>query len=332
MVECPPDGPDGHPVSIVGLDSSIIQNPRVWEASGHVGGFNDPMVDCRESKARYRADHLGFLSQKGHSTGQIFAFVSGDESSLGKARKRLEKYIKAELDDEDLEVCSIDSLSPSQLSIAVGPDAKEAGTLTEPRQFNLMFKTYVAALQDEDAAAYLRPGTAQGIFLNFKNVCDTSRVRVPFGIAQIGKAFRNEVTPRNFIFRSREFEQMELEFFATVTMHQSGMNSGVKPEELVGHDRSKARISCCGPMMPMNWPLRQRWMRHVRRGIPLPLHHPRLWRVGRCGPPLELRPLATCPACRCEIGVLRPGAERTVSPPRHRALSRTVPRCSGGPV
>ena len=212
-VACPPDGPDGHPVSIVGLDSSIIQNPRVWEASGHVGGFNDPMVDCRESKARYRADHLGFLSQKGQSTGQIFAFVSGDESSLGKARKRLEKYIKAELDDEDLEVCSIDSLSPSQLSIAVGPDAKEAGTLTEPRQFNLMFKTYVGALQDEDAAAYLRPETAQGIFLNFKNVCDTSRVRVPFGIAQIGKAFRNEVTPRNFIFRSREFEQMELEFF-----------------------------------------------------------------------------------------------------------------------
>ena len=94
---------------------------------------------------------------KGTSTGQIFAFVSGDESSLGKARKRLEKYIKAELDDEDLEVCSIDSLSPSQLSIAVGPDAKEAGTLTEPRQFNLMFKTYVGALQDEDAAAYLRP-------------------------------------------------------------------------------------------------------------------------------------------------------------------------------
>ncbi|MEO1372668.1 MAG: glycine--tRNA ligase, partial [Planctomycetota bacterium] len=180
MVECPPDGPDGHPVSIVGLDSSIIQNPRVWEASGHVGGFNDPMVDCRESKARYRADHLGFLSQKGQSTGQIFAFVSGDESSLGKARKRLEKYIKAELGDEDLEVCSIDSLSPSQLAIAVGPDAKEAGTLTEPRQFNLMFKTYVGALQDEDAAAYLRPETAQGIFLNFKNVCDTSRVRVPF--------------------------------------------------------------------------------------------------------------------------------------------------------
>ena len=94
-----------------------------------------------------------------------------------------------------------------------GPDAKEKGTLTEPRQFNLMFKTYVGALQSEDNIAYLRPETAQGIFLNFKNVVDTSRVKVPFGIAQVGKAFRNEVTPRNFIFRSREFEQMEIEWF-----------------------------------------------------------------------------------------------------------------------
>ena len=89
MVECPPDGPDGQPVSIVGLDSSIIQNPRVWEASGHVGGFNDPMVDCRESKARYRADHLGFLGRKGDSTGQIFAFVSGDDTSLSKAAEEV---------------------------------------------------------------------------------------------------------------------------------------------------------------------------------------------------------------------------------------------------
>src|SRR5262249_56808411 len=100
-----------------------------------------------------------------------------------------------------------------EFSQVVGPDAKEAGTLTEPREFNLMFKTYVGALSGEEGAAFLRPETAQGIFVNFKNVVDSSRVRIPFGIAQVGKSFRNEITPRNFTFRSREFEQMEIEFF-----------------------------------------------------------------------------------------------------------------------
>ena len=123
MVDCPPDGPDGQPVSIVGLDSSIIQNPRVWEASGHVGGFNDPMVDCRESKARYRADHLGFLARKGDTTGQIFAFVSGDDSSISKARKKLEKYVKAKLSDDELDFCGIESITTAELAITVGPDA-----------------------------------------------------------------------------------------------------------------------------------------------------------------------------------------------------------------
>ena len=213
MVLCPPDGPDGDPLSIVGLDSTIIMNPKVWEASGHVGGFNDPMVDCRESKARYRADHLACLGLRGDQAGQIFVFVESDDASLAAARRKLEKYVRRDLADEELDRCAFTSLSAEERAISVGPDAKAPGTLTEPRMFNLMFETYVGAIREDDSKAYLRPETAQGIFANFQNVLDSTRVKVPFGIAQIGKAFRNEVTPRNFTFRSREFEQMEIEFF-----------------------------------------------------------------------------------------------------------------------
>ena len=213
MVLNPPAGPDGEPLKIVGVDSSIVQNPKVWEASGHVGGFNDPMVDCRESKSRYRADHLRIVKATGASEGQMFAFVANDEELFERALKKLGKYVKRDLGAHDTEIIEFMAIDQQDIARVVGPEAKEPGTLTEPRMFNLMFETYVGAIRDEDAKAYLRPETAQGIFLNFKNVCDTSRVRVPFGIAQIGKAFRNEVTPRNFIFRSREFEQMEMEWF-----------------------------------------------------------------------------------------------------------------------
>ena len=209
MVRCPPAGPDGEPLSIVGLDSSIIQNPRVWEASGHVGGFNDPMVDCRESKARYRYDHLQVFRHPSDESVPMFAFLEGEP---GPAHKRMKKLARG-CAPEDFEQVALTELDTTVLPRVVGPDATKVGSLTEPRQFNLMFKTYVGAVQDEDSVAYLRPETAQGIFLNFKNVVDTSRVKLPFGIAQIGKAFRNEVTPRNYIFRSREFEQMEMEWF-----------------------------------------------------------------------------------------------------------------------
>ncbi len=209
MVRCPPKGPDGKPLSMVGVDTAIIQNPKTWEASGHVAGFNDPMVDCRESKRRYRADHLRVFKHKTDPALPMVAFVEGEDAD---AEKRLAKLIKGK-SREEFEVLHMPDVPLSAYANLYGPDAKEKGTLTEPRQFNLMFKTYVGALQSEDNIAYLRPETAQGIFLNFKNVVDTSRVRVPFGIAQIGRAFRNEVTPRNFIFRSREFEQMEIEWF-----------------------------------------------------------------------------------------------------------------------
>ena len=209
MVECPPLGPDGHPLTLVGIDSSIIQNPRAWEASGHVGSFSDPMVDCRETKSRYRADHLEVLKAPDHEEGPFFAYLRGEPSvALKTAKKRLSD------EDPDLfESVSFAELSEEQREQTYAPGAKEKGTLTEPRDFNLMFRTYVGAASGAENLAYLRPETAQGIFLNYKNVLDTSRVRIPFGIAQIGKGFRNEVTPRNYIFRSREFEQMEMEWF-----------------------------------------------------------------------------------------------------------------------
>ena len=213
MVLCPPIGPDGNPVEIVGVDSAIIQNPKAWEASGHVGGFSDPMVDCRETKLRYRADHLtAYLWKKGDAANPVYvALQEGmeDEDKIKRLKKLGFSQTLAEYDTIPL----TDEKITSNLDKVYGPDAKEIGTLTPPKQFNLMFHTFIGATAGDENKAYLRPETAQGIFLNFKNVVDSSRVRVPFGIAQIGKAFRNEVNPRNFIFRSREFEQMEMEWF-----------------------------------------------------------------------------------------------------------------------
>ena len=201
-------GPDGEPVRIVPLDTSIIQHPRVWEASGHIGGFSDPMVDCRETKARYRYDHVQvYLPASGDRAGKpLFAFVA-DTPSEARQRKKAEKAFG------ELAVTALSQIPQGEWAHVIAPDADRPGTLTEPRAFNLMFRTYVGATATQDDVAYLRPETAQGIFVQFKNVIDTTRVKIPFGIAQVGKAFRNEVTPRNFTFRSREFEQMEIEFF-----------------------------------------------------------------------------------------------------------------------
>jgi glycyl-tRNA synthetase len=197
------------PVDIVGLDSAIIQNPKAWVASGHVGGFSDPMVDCTETKFRYRADHVVVYKPK-EGEGFAFAFIEGSEADdIARKIKNLAKGRST----GNYDVFPLVNLDTSEYGNIIGPDSKNPGTLTEPKQFNLMFHTFVGATAGEDNKAYLRPETAQGIFLNFKNVVDSSRVRMPFGIAQIGKAFRNEVTPRNFIYRSREFEQMELEWF-----------------------------------------------------------------------------------------------------------------------
>lgn len=220
IVRAPMKGVDNKLVDIVGVDCSIIMNPKVWVASGHVGGFSDPMVDCRETKNRYRADHLVCAEAIARRAGQQtslgwLAIVDGDDS-LATWTKRAEKLVKKTGGGELIVPSALTSyvdISPDVRRVVIGPDTDTPATLTEPRQFNLMFKTNVGAVEDGSSIAYLRPETAQGIFANFRNVLDTSRVKIPFGIAQIGKAFRNEVTPRNYIFRSREFEQMEIEFF-----------------------------------------------------------------------------------------------------------------------
>ena len=145
MVECPPIGPDGVPLQIVGVDSAIIQNPRAWEASGHVGGFNDPMVDCRESKRRYRADHLLVYMHEGEKP--FFAFLEGEEASVAK------KLQKSGLSPEQCQVTSLLDIDQAHYARIVGPDTTETGTLTAPRQFNLMFKTFVGATGGEDDVA-----------------------------------------------------------------------------------------------------------------------------------------------------------------------------------
>lgn len=168
----------------VGLDAAILMNPRTWEASGHVGGFSDPLIDCKSCHERFRADKLI----------EDHIAESGGEQVVvdGWTNEQMEDYIR-----EHQVKCP--SCGKSEF--------------TSIRQFNLMFKTFQGVTEDSKAQIYLRPETAQGIFVNFKNVARTSRKKIPFGIAQIGKSFRNEITPGNFTFRTREFEQMELEFF-----------------------------------------------------------------------------------------------------------------------
>jgi len=236
--------------NIVGLDCSIIMNPRVWEASGHVGGFSDPMVDCEACNGRFRSDQINYLyltslplppSSEQKKPPFVFSGLdSFDEiyaRNLKNIRKLVKKYAKngaGDVPDNLSDWKAVYSsgtifwtwLAETQiLSGTFGkaraefrpnipcPNCGQSGHLTEPRQFNLMFKTHVGAMEDSSSAAYLRPETAQGIFANYKNVMDTTRLKLPFGIAQIGKAFRNEINPRNYTFRSREFEQMEIEFF-----------------------------------------------------------------------------------------------------------------------
>ena len=201
---------------MVGLDCTIIMHPQVWKCSGHYDLFHDHMVDCRESKKRYRFDQLRGRWVEYREKKIFVATLADVEHELDEVRRRGMKYFKLRNKDAEKLSVSNESLTVDQLDSTanvLAPDAKTLDTLTEPREFNLMFKTTLGALGGEEDATFLRPETAQGIFVNFKNVLDSSRVRVPFGIGQVGKSFRNEITPRNFTFRSREVEQMEIEFF-----------------------------------------------------------------------------------------------------------------------
>jgi glycyl-tRNA synthetase len=199
---------------IVGLDSSVILAREVWEASGHVTNFTDPLTECQVCHKRYRADHLleGYEEKHGHPPEHGLADVT----------------------------C---------------PNCGTRGAFDEPRQFNTMLRTYLGAVEDTSGLAYLRPETAQGIFINYKNVLTTSRRKIPFGIGQIGKSFRNEITPGNFIFRTREFEQMEMEFFvrpgSDEEWHQYWIDTrlawytglGIKMENLRLYEHPKEKLS-----------------------------------------------------------------------------------------
>ncbi len=187
--------------NIVGLDASILMHPRVWEASGHVENFTDPLVDCKKCKQRFRADHL--------------------------ERENLEKRVCPEC----------------------------GGELTDTRKFNLMFKTHIGPTEDNSSLIYLRPETAQGIYVNYKNIIQSNRMKIPFGIAQIGKAFRNEIVTKNFIFRTCEFEQMEMQFFVKPGDDEKWFEEwrkerwnfylglGVKPERLQWHRHGKDELA-----------------------------------------------------------------------------------------
>ena len=209
----------------VGLDAAILMNPQTWVASGHVGGFSDPLVDCKSCKSRFRADKL---IEDFHAANAMPEIVVD-----GWSNEELEKYI-------------------AEHNIPCPECGKT--DFTGIRQFNLMFKTFQGVTEDSKSELYLRPETAQGIFVNFKNVQRTSRKKVPFGIGQIGKSFRNEITPGNFIFRVREFEQMELEFFCEPGTdlewfnywrgfcHQWLLSLGIKEENLRLRDHSPEEL------------------------------------------------------------------------------------------
>ncbi len=210
--------PAGAPAAyeMTGLDCTIIMHPQVWKCSGHYDLFHDYMVDCRESRKRYRHDQVrGRWVEAKDQRIFVTTMDSVEEEQSSIQAKALKFFNLRAKNAEQLNWIGDFIALPEvdDTSKVLGPDAKLLDTLTEPREFNLMFKTTVGALGGEDDVSFLRPETAQGIFVNFKNVLDSSRVKIPFGIAQTGKSFRNEITPRNFTFRSREFEQMEIEFF-----------------------------------------------------------------------------------------------------------------------
>eukprot|EP01040_Poterioochromonas_malhamensis_P001594 gene1594-1688_t len=203
--------------NMYGLDSSIIASPKIWEASGHISGFSDPMVDCKESKLRYRADQVFWAAVRNFADEILFYItVVESDDTLRDATLLAEKLIASRGLKQKLQPLQLTDLTNAPQDIyhlLPSPATGNIGTLTYPRDFNLMFQTSVGALSDNSSVAYLRPETAQGIFTNFIALQRATRAKIPFGIAQIGKAFRNELTPKNFIFRSREFEQMEIEYF-----------------------------------------------------------------------------------------------------------------------
>ena len=299
MVRCPPPGPDGQEIRMVGLDCAIIMNPKVWVASGHVGGFSDPMMGCSKCRRLFRADKVWlvrFLDTTAHvkrvtEIAEVYGKLGTLEELQRKSPQELREWAEAqrsslpsklefvvEADSSNTaEDVAVSRLSKRQLTdlkevpLPIGwaitdtevsaasrkcPDWPTCdGLLSEPRAFNLMFESHAGAIQSDDNKVYLRPETAQGIFVNYRNVLDSTRLKLPFGVAQIGKAFRNEINPRNFTFRSREFEQMEIEFFCHPAESMKWYEYwrdlrkkwystlGVKSENLVPREQGKEELA-----------------------------------------------------------------------------------------
>ena len=260
---------------IEGLDAAILMHPKVWEASGHVAGFTDPLVDCRQCKNRFRADDPRIKGTPGQPDAQC-------------------------------------------------PVCGTRGSLTEPRMFNLMFKTFMGPVEDSAAVVYLRPETAQGIYVNYLNVLQSSRQRIPFGIAQIGKAFRNEITPGNFIFRTREFEQMEMQFFVQPGTDAEWFERW-REWRMEWHRVPGARPS----QAAMASALRQR-AGALRQGRVRHSVSVSVWLAGDRGHPQpgRLRSRPASGVLRQEAGVLRPGLRTSGTSP---TSSKPPPGRTGSP-
>ena len=266
---------------IVGLETTIIMHPQVWKCSGHYDLFHDMMVDCRETRARYRLDQVRgrwVLCEGRTVPGQLSREAT--EPMRPGDRKEFERVLVTTTEEDfhehliaealrvfglkkkyadrvqwDSDVVTLDQIPIEEFCSVVSPGSSRAGSFTDPREFNLMFKTIIGALGGAKNAAFLRPETAQGIFVNFRNVADSTRVRLPFGVAQIGKSFRNEITPRNFTFRSREFEQMEIEFFCHPNQSREWytwwrdrryawyLNLGLSRQRLILRDHNASELS-----------------------------------------------------------------------------------------
>jgi len=240
---------------VEGLDASILMHPKVWEASGHVENFTDPMIDCKSCKARFRLDTLADLladKKKEKAVDELKNIVLNTEfegSFIALSEKALSKNEAFE------QVLENKNLAVKLLEIINCPQCGNKGNFTEPRSFNLMFKTFLGPVEQEGNVIYLRPETAQGIFVNFLNVQGSSRQKLPFGIAQIGKAFRNEINTKNFLFRTREFEQMEMQYFVKPSDDKKHYDYwkavrlewykslGMTPEKLRYHDHPQEKLA-----------------------------------------------------------------------------------------
>ncbi|MFH1195185.1 MAG: glycine--tRNA ligase [bacterium] len=235
---------------VEGLDASILMHPRVWEASGHVENFTDPMIDCKQCKARFRLDTLTEMisvKNKEKAVKELTAIADDSISAILNANESLDDKVNALLENQDASLKLLELLSC--------PQCGNKSTFTQPRKFNLMFKTFLGPVDDASNIIYLRPETAQGIFVNFLNVLNSSRQKLPFGIAQIGKAFRNEINTKNFLFRTREFEQMEMQYFVKPAEDKQNYDAwkerriqwfkdlGMTPTKLRFHDHPKDKLA-----------------------------------------------------------------------------------------